>query len=74
MARHVKTTEQLGLEVGFTGFYGQYGAAVGRLGAAVDLIAGELDTLWETPGLEFEDLRRTLMNIEDIVKKLVVED
>lgn len=70
MGRHVKSAEQLGLEVGYTDSNCQYAAAFGRLGTIIELIAFDLDELWSTPGLTYRDYHATLLNIERLVQQV----
>lgn len=71
---HVKKTEEIGKQLGYTHPDAQYAAVVGCLAGKVELIANILDQLWSTPGLEFRDLHRALLTIDGTIEDVIEED
>lgn len=71
---HIKKIEEIGEQLGYHSLDLQYAAVVGCLGGKVEVIANILERLWSTPGLEFSDLHRALMNIDQTIKDVVEED
>lgn len=69
--KHIKDTETLGKELGYSRTDLQYAAVVGCLGGKIEVIANILDQLWSTPSLEFRDLHRALMSIDQAIKDVV---
>lgn len=69
----IKKTEEIGTKLGYTNPSAQYAAVVGCLRGKIEIIANILDQLWSTPGLEYDDLHRALMSIDQVIKDVVEE-
>lgn len=69
----IKNVEEVGLGAGYKSTDLQYAATVGIYGAKLEIIANILDRLWKTPGLEFVDLNRALVDIDSTIKDIVIE-
>lgn len=71
---HIKKTGEIGTKLGYTNPDVQYAAVVGCLGGKIEIIANIINNLWAKPGLEYDDLHRALMSIDQTIKDVVEED
>lgn len=72
--KHIKSTETIGKELGYSSPDMQYAAVVGCLSAKVQLIANEIERLREgieDGGAFVEDYERTIRNIETILESVI---
>ncbi len=72
--KHIKSTETIGKELGYSDPERQYAAVTGCLSAKVQLIANEIERLREgieEGGAFVEDYERTIRNIEMILENVI---
>lgn len=72
--KHIKSTETIGKELGYSNPEMQYAAVTGCLSAKVQLIVNEIERLREgieEGGAFVEDYERTIRNIEMILENVI---
>lgn len=72
--KHIKSTETIAKELGYSGTEVQYAAVTGCLSGKVELIANQIDHLrdiQEDSGAFVADYERTIRNIEMILASVI---
>ena len=71
--KHIKSTETIAKELGYSSTDVQYAAVTGCLSAKIEMIANEIDYLREkTDDRAFvEDYERTIRNIESLLASVI---
>lgn len=71
--KHIKSTETIGKELGYSSTDMQYAAVTGCLSAKIEMIANEIEYLREKTddGAFVEDYERTIKNIEGLLANVM---
>lgn len=72
--KHIKKVEEIGKQLGYESTDCQYAATVGCLSAKLEIVYNDIERLWERPGLDMEDMRHTLLSIQQCLEDVMTDE